>query len=667
MRLIRSPGRAAFLRFLAVTSLALTAFTAWLSVPANAATDFANPAFRAQWSVGENVAPNFWGPLTLARDPQTEPYVEAVGSMRQVQYFDKARMELNNPSTNAVTNGLLATELITGRLQRGDNTFDQGTPAGIPVAGDPDNLGPTYASINANKANLLDNAANITNAPATKALKGDGTFGSFASATTDANTIIATFDTTTSHNVPKAFVDYRNKAGIPSIGLAISEPFWSNVKVGGTPKDVLIQAFERRVLTYTPSNADPFKVEFGNIGQHYYTWRYQSPGVFSTPTPAGAAATSTAAAQTTSTAAAQATGTANATGTATTTTTATATGTVTATTTTTATATTTADTVPPKFRGAPVVAYATPNSFTIIWGTDEPASSELVFGEDATNYNQQNFNLQKVFSVDHQVVIRSLSPGKTYHWKAQSRDPSGNLVLDDQDRTVTLPADKNDGTMGAVPRITNLSIAKKTATTFTVTWTTDVASRSRIEYGKLDLPMSPSGEGYDRWRTGDNGDPISTNHSVTAVSLMPTSAYRFRIVSIFGDGGITSSAGDDRALMSTVNSAITNDSSTAIKINDFIAPKQDRKGTPVVFSFGTDRNAVVIIEIGTTNQFGGGLFYGSSDDPQGLRDYPYSTSFNRSRHTISLNLQPGTYYYRVTVFDEQGTGTITGDKTITVT
>ena len=35
-----------------------------------------------------------------------------------------------------------------------------------------------------------------------------------------------------------------------------------------------MQAFERRVLTFTPSNAATFQVEFGNIGSHYYTWRY---------------------------------------------------------------------------------------------------------------------------------------------------------------------------------------------------------------------------------------------------------------------------------------------------------------------------------------------------------------------------------------------------------
>jgi hypothetical protein len=36
------------------------------------------------------------------------------------------------------------------------------------------------------------------------------------------------------------------------------------MNVGGTQKDVLIQAFQRRVLVYTPTNNDPFKVEFSN-------------------------------------------------------------------------------------------------------------------------------------------------------------------------------------------------------------------------------------------------------------------------------------------------------------------------------------------------------------------------------------------------------------------
>jgi hypothetical protein len=47
------------------------------------------------------------------------------------------------------------------------------------------------------------------------------------------------------------------------------------VKVDGYYRDVLIQAFERRVLTYTPDNPPGWQVEAGNVGQHYYQWRYE--------------------------------------------------------------------------------------------------------------------------------------------------------------------------------------------------------------------------------------------------------------------------------------------------------------------------------------------------------------------------------------------------------
>jgi predicted secreted Zn-dependent protease len=57
-------------------------------------------------------------------------------------------------------------------------------------------------------------------------------------------------------------------------GYPLTEPYWTNVLVGGVQKQVLVQVFERRVLTYTPSNPDDWKVEAGNVGLHYYQWRY---------------------------------------------------------------------------------------------------------------------------------------------------------------------------------------------------------------------------------------------------------------------------------------------------------------------------------------------------------------------------------------------------------
>jgi hypothetical protein len=40
-------------------------------------------------------------------------------------------------------------------------------------------------------------------------------------------------------------------------------------------QDVLIQCFERRCLTYTPGNTPEWRVEQGNVGLHYFRWRYE--------------------------------------------------------------------------------------------------------------------------------------------------------------------------------------------------------------------------------------------------------------------------------------------------------------------------------------------------------------------------------------------------------
>src|SRR5215472_10787176 len=169
-------------RLVAVISLLCTALVAWLGAPASAATSFASPLFQQQWQAGEAITPNFWGPLALAHDGQQEPYAEAPGGTRLVQYFDKARMELTNPATNTVTNGLLATELITGKMQLGDTTFQQLSPAGVPIAGDPDNIGPTYAMIQANATTLLANTANAPGTQVSRQLSATGALGTYSGA-----------------------------------------------------------------------------------------------------------------------------------------------------------------------------------------------------------------------------------------------------------------------------------------------------------------------------------------------------------------------------------------------------------------------------------------------------------------------------------------------------
>jgi len=82
---------------------------------------------------------------------------------------------------------------------------------------------------------------------------------------------------------------YACRVGFGNVGYPISPGVLARVPVAGVPTVVMIQAFERRVLTVaiTGGPTSPL-VEFGNIGQHYYQWRYAAPAtaanLTSTPT-----------------------------------------------------------------------------------------------------------------------------------------------------------------------------------------------------------------------------------------------------------------------------------------------------------------------------------------------------------------------------------------------
>src|SRR5690349_499581 len=92
---------------------------------------FNNFYFRDRWVASDHLVgmPGIdrfytWGPAVGGAEEITlEPYKESPGGMRQVQYFDKGRMELNQPTTGQVTSGLLVRDLVTGQRQDGDNTF----------------------------------------------------------------------------------------------------------------------------------------------------------------------------------------------------------------------------------------------------------------------------------------------------------------------------------------------------------------------------------------------------------------------------------------------------------------------------------------------------------------------------------------------------------------
>jgi len=131
----------------------------WLVPRASSQTQFADPAFQAAWerqdgpvAAGSVVRGWVWGPVTGRTI--NEPFAGIPGNSHMVQYFDKGRMEINNPNGDKndpfyVTNGLLAVELISGLEQTGVTQFQTLSPATINLAADSDDpTAPTYQSFN---------------------------------------------------------------------------------------------------------------------------------------------------------------------------------------------------------------------------------------------------------------------------------------------------------------------------------------------------------------------------------------------------------------------------------------------------------------------------------------------------------------------------------------
>ncbi|MCO5175898.1 MAG: S8 family serine peptidase [Thermomicrobiales bacterium] len=271
-----------------------------INVPITGQPDVDTTAFGRTWErtdepVRELMVTRTWmwggEPFT---DPLTEEYADSPGGQRTVQYYDKSRMEITNPSDDPielwyVTNGLLVRELITGEMQVGDDAFQTRSPADVNAAGDPDGTsGPTYATFGptlddpavpdgATIVQQIDRAGNIT---VDMDLASYGVTAAYRVQEPGLN-----------HQVASVFWDFMNSEGLIysdgdyltdrlfenpfyATGFPITEAYWTWVRVGGVEQNVLIQCFERRCLTYTPSNPDGWQVEAGNVGRHYYQWRY---------------------------------------------------------------------------------------------------------------------------------------------------------------------------------------------------------------------------------------------------------------------------------------------------------------------------------------------------------------------------------------------------------
>lgn len=313
--------RMRFLTVIVSLSLLVSAF----AVTQVIAAPIGSPAFEQTWArtdkpVREGVVQRtwMWGPEAFT-PLLYENYAQSPNGQRVVQYFDKSRMEITHPDAFDdgvwyVTNGLLVVEMVEGYIQTGDIERDESPDAAdVNIAGDPGEH-PTYADIN---------HVDLTHQPATpegtvitavfdddNMIRDDPTYADAGVTAAHRVTIRDAFgNVTLDQTVASPFWAFMNAQGTVwngsnfvedqlfvnpfyATGYPITEAYWSEIAVDGQNRDVLWQCFERRCLTYTPTNEPTWQVEAGNVGCHYYEWRYGedeptlAPTSTPTPTPA---------------------------------------------------------------------------------------------------------------------------------------------------------------------------------------------------------------------------------------------------------------------------------------------------------------------------------------------------------------------------------------------
>ncbi len=174
--------------------------------------------------------------------------------------------------------------------------------------------------------------------------------------------------------------------------------------------------------------------------------------------------------------------------------------------------TTLADTTPPVISNIQVTGI-TASGAIISWQTNEPATSQVLYGLTSGALNQATV-LNETFNMSHTVILSGLQTGKTYYYRAKSKDSSNNETVSSEVSFVTI----SDTTP---PVISNIQVINLANTSATITWQTDEPSTSQVVY-------APFGGSIIYTPIDKN---LNSGHIVTLTNLTPGTLYSYRVKS----------------------------------------------------------------------------------------------------------------------------------------
>jgi hypothetical protein len=282
------------------------------------------------------------------------------------------------------------------------------------------------------------------------------------------------------------------------------------------------------------------------------------------------------------------------------------------------------DTIPPSISGINT-SNITGSGAIVNWSTNEGATSQVEFG--LTSAYGFISNLDSSLKTSHQVTLSGLSSLKTYHFRIRTMDAMGNLSV------------SNDGTFNTLslpdqtpPVISNINTTSLSNTTILITWVTNEAATSQIEYGQT--------TNYEN--TTPFNATMMLDHSMTINGLTPDFPYHFRVRSLDTAGNLSVSL--DQIFKTP-------------KAPDQIPPGQIKKFS----AFENDQEILLTWTSPSDPDYIGTriVFKTTGGFPENVNDGQLLGDFtgvpNEVQSTIHTGLQNGTtYYYSAFSYDGQG-------------
>lgn len=187
----------------------------------------------------------------------------------------------------------------------------------------------------------------------------------------------------------------------------------------------------------------------------------------------------------------------------------------------------------------------TKTSVDIFWITDENASGLIEYGLTESYELEQKTDTSLVLA--RTMILNDLSEAIEYHFRVSSSDLCGNKTTSaDYSFTTT------DETL---PIISDLEVVDVTTTSARITWTTNEAADSLVNFG------TTMAYGLD-----ESDDILTVDHSVILLGLSEDTTYHFIVTST--DSSDNSVSSSDQTFVTLNNPAPSNVSSFAVTAGD---------------------------------------------------------------------------------------------------